>query len=1118
MQCSQCQAENGTDVRFCESCGAQLERRCVHCGHELSAQAKFCGQCGTSIAFRPDAEHQSRSAAFNLVPASTAEAQQEPPDGERKTVTALFADIKGSMELLEDLDPEEARAIVDPVLTLMMDAVHHYDGYVAQSTGDGIFALFGAPAAHEDHAQRALYAALRMQEELKRYSDRIRAEGRMPVQVRVGVNTGEVVVRSIHTGHAHTEYTPIGHATSLAARMQALAPIGSIATTAAVRKLCDGYFVFKDLGPTRVKGVSEPINVFEVGGLGALRTRLQRSAGRGLTKFVGRQREMDAIEHAAEQAKIGRGQIVAAIAEAGIGKSRLFYEFKVRNQAGWMVLEAFSVSHGKASAYLPVIDVMHAYFRISPDDDARTRREKVAGRLLLLDPALDEIRPYVFALLGLVEGEDPLAQMDTQIRRRRTQGAIKRILLRESLNQPLLVVFEDLHWIDEETQKLLNLLADSIGTARLLLLVNYRPEYAHAWGNKTYYTQLRLDPLGRESAEEMLGTLLGEGTDLVQIKRLMAEKTEGNPFFMEEIVQALFEEGILRRNGEIVLTQPLDHIRIPATVQAILAARIDRLPKEQKELLQTVAVIGREFSLSLVRAITSHAPDTLDRMLNHLQLAEFIYEQPAVGDTEYVFKHALTLEVAYNSVLIERRKVLHERVASAIESLHANTLDEHLDQLARHYSRCANTAKAIEYLRRAGEQAVGRSAYTEAEERAAAGLALFNQAGSEGHGPDELALQFILARALGATRGMGSPEAEEAFARCLELAERLDDRPMLFSALTMLRVARMFALQLHESRRLAERMVTLAHEADNPDMLASAYFAVANASLAVGELIGAREALEQTLTFCDRVGGRSRFHVMIDIKPACRGILGICLWHLGFPDRALGLTQEAWSLIHQSAPFGVAVACRAIAWTYLAVGDFDRALTAAERALRLSDEHGFSAEYALAMMMRAEVLTAMGRVGEGAAEARRAFSIVRSSGVAVSPRFVLLHLAEVEIRAGHIEEALATLDQGLTMSREIGAQLDESAFLHLQGEALLAKGPADRYHAEAGLRDAIEIARRLSAKSYELRATTSLARLLRETHRRDEARRMLAAIYGWFTEGFDTRDLLEARTLLDTLS
>jgi class 3 adenylate cyclase len=388
---------------------------------------------------------------------------------------------------MEDLDPEEARAIIDPALKLMIDAVQRYDGYVVQSTGDGIFALFGAPMAHEDHPQRALYAALRMQEEMRRYSSRLREAGDLPIEARVGVNTGEVVVRTIATGSAKTEYTPIGHTANLASRMQALAPTGSIAVSENTHRLVEGYFVLKPLGPTRVKGLSEPVNVYEVTGIGPLRTRLQRAAGRGLTKFVGREREMEAMKHAAELTRHGRGQIVAAMAEPGIGKSRLYFEFKATSQSGWMVLETFSISHGKASAYLPVLDLLHGYFKITGEDDQRTRREKLTGRILALDRSLENTLPYLFSLLGIVEGDDSLAQMDGQIRKRRTLEAIKRILLRESLNQPLMVIFEDLHWIDEATQEFLNLLADSLGTAKILLLVNYRPEYSHKWNSKTYY-------------------------------------------------------------------------------------------------------------------------------------------------------------------------------------------------------------------------------------------------------------------------------------------------------------------------------------------------------------------------------------------------------------------------------------------------------------------------------------------------------------------------------------------------------------------------------------------------------------------------------------------------------
>jgi class 3 adenylate cyclase len=599
MRCPSCKAENPDATKFCGNCGEPLKNRCAKCDAENPPQFKFCGGCGASLQASVAVSNHTAARITSASPVGHPLIEDhEVPEGERKTVTALFADIKGSTELMEDLDPEEARAIVDPALKLMIEAVRRYDGYVVQSTGDGIFALFGAPVAHEDHPQRALHAALRLQEDLKRYSGRLRKAGNLPIEGRVGVNTGEVVVRSITTGAGQVEYTPIGHTTNLASRMQALAPTGSITTSEQTRKLVEGYFALKQLGPTKVKGLSGPVNVYEVTGLGPLRTRLQRAAGRGLTKFVGREREMEALRHSAAMAQAGHGQIVAVMAEPGVGKSRLFHEFKATSASGWTIAEGFSVSYGKASAYLPVLELLSNYFEIGRDDDDRKRRERILGKVLGLDRGLEDTLPYFDSLLGVADGTDSLARIDPQVRRRRNLEAIKRVLLRESMNQPLMVVFEDLHWIDSESQALINLLVDSIVNARILLLVNYRPEYRHEWGSRSHYTQLRLDPLARESAGEMLSAMLGDERELGPLKRLIVERTAGTPFFMEEMVQALFEEGVLERNGTVRLVRPMSAVSVPTTVQAVLAARIDRLAAAEKELVQMLSVLGHDFSLT----------------------------------------------------------------------------------------------------------------------------------------------------------------------------------------------------------------------------------------------------------------------------------------------------------------------------------------------------------------------------------------------------------------------------------------------------------------------------------------------------------------------------------------
>ena len=439
------------------------------------------------------------------------------PEGERKTVTALFADIKGSTELMRDLDPEVARAIIDPALTLMIEATHRYDGYVVQSTGDGIFALFGAPVAHEDHPQRALYATLAPH--ATNCAAIRRKEWRMAGVPLSGCRRahrhrpGEVVMRMVQTG-GHTEYSPVGHAINLASRMQTVAPAGGVVVSEETGRLVEGYFELRGMGPTEVRGVGEAIEVYEVLGVGALHGHFDLAARRGLTRFVGRERELEQMRHAIELAIIGSGQVVAVMAEAWTGKSRLFHEFKATIPTSCKVLEAYSVSHGKASAWLPVLELLRGYFGIGNADDAAARREKVRNVLGKLDPALEDTLPYLFGLLGIIEGPDSLAQMAPPIKLQRTLDAIKRIILSESPKQPVVVIFEDLHWIDAQTQALLDVLADSIAKARVLLLVNYRPEYRHDWINNGCYSQLRLDPLGGADGAAMQAALLGESVEL----------------------------------------------------------------------------------------------------------------------------------------------------------------------------------------------------------------------------------------------------------------------------------------------------------------------------------------------------------------------------------------------------------------------------------------------------------------------------------------------------------------------------------------------------------------------------------------------------------------------------
>jgi class 3 adenylate cyclase/tetratricopeptide (TPR) repeat protein len=633
-------------------------------------------------------------------------------EGERKQVTVLFADLKGSMELLAERDPEEARHLLDPVLDRMMAAVHQYEGTVNQVLGDGIMALFGAPLAHEDHAVRACYAALRMQEAVKQYATEVQRSHGVPIHMRVGLNAGEVVVRSIGSD-LHMDYTAVGQTTHLAARMEQMAMPGSILITPAVLGLVEGFVQVKALGAMPVRGLRDPVEVYEVTGAGVVRSRLQAAAARGLTRFVGRQPELEALQQALAQAQAGHGQVAALVGEAGVGKSRLLYEFAhSHHMQGWLVLESASVSYGKATPYFPVVDLLKRYCHLEERADPRTVRAKVTGQILTLDETLQATIPALLALLDALPADSPFLTLDPPQRRQRTLDGLKRLLIRESQVQPLLLVCEDLHWIDTETQALLDSLVESLPTAQLLLLVNYRPEYQHGWGSKTYYRQLRLDPLPPTSADAFLRALLGDDPSLGPLKALLIERTGGNPFFLEESVRTLVETGMLvGAPGAYRLARSLASLQMPATVQAVLAARIDRLPPEEKHVLQTAAVIGNEIPLPLLQAIAELPEADLHHGLAHLQAAEFLYETRLFPEREFTFKHALTHEVAYYSLLQERRRGLHARIVEVLEGLYANRLTEQVERLAHHAFRGEVWDKACTYYRQAGVKAMEQSAY-----------------------------------------------------------------------------------------------------------------------------------------------------------------------------------------------------------------------------------------------------------------------------------------------------------------------------------------------------------------------------------------------------------------------
>jgi class 3 adenylate cyclase/tetratricopeptide (TPR) repeat protein len=628
-------------------------------------------------------------------------------EGERKHVTMLFADIKGSTALIENLDPEEAAGHLNPALSAMMGAVHRYEGTVNRVQGDGIMALFGAPLAHEDHAVRACLAAIAIRDSFEGGLD-----------VRVGLHCGDVLVRAVRNDLS-MDYDVVGLSAHLASRMEQSAASGTIRITESVRALAEGYIESRPLGPVSVKGLRQPVEVHELVGRTSLRTRWEARAAHALTTFVGRGRELESLQAAAESASSGQGQLVALVGDAGMGKSRLVHEFTHLPQlADWILYQTGALPHGMNTPYLPFGILFRAIFDVSERDDQAEIDSKIRAGLARYVTNIDLLLPVMQVLSDLPVSDPNWAALDPQQRANRIIDGARNLLLLAAEAQPMVLIFEDLHWIDPGSQQILDALVDGMAAHTLLLMVTHRPEYQHDWIAKSYYTRTRVDPLAASAAHEMLDVLIGVEPGLESLKGLLIERTEGRPLFIEETVRSLKEVGVLsERDGVLQLESDPASIDIPASVQDVLAARIDRLAPELKRLLQTAAVIGRRVPVHLLHSVVALSDDALHVQLSALQSMEFLYEVVAGEDAAYLFKHALTEEVAYASLTRETRRQLHGRLVDAIETAYAGRLEEHLEELARHALRAKRWKEAFSYNRGAAKKAHGRSIYAAAIER-----------------------------------------------------------------------------------------------------------------------------------------------------------------------------------------------------------------------------------------------------------------------------------------------------------------------------------------------------------------------------------------------------------------
>jgi class 3 adenylate cyclase/tetratricopeptide (TPR) repeat protein len=1118
MQCLRCQTENPLQAKFCLECGAALARTCQRCRTPLPAGAKFCPECAHPVA--GDAPAQPRFVEPDAyTPLHLAEkilTSKAALEGDRKQVTVLLADLKGSMELLAERDPEEARRLLDPVLERMMEAVHRYEGTVNQVMGDGLMALFGAPLAHEDHAVRACYAALRMQEALRRFAEELRRTQGIELHARVGLNSGDVLVRTIGSD-LRMDYTAVGQTTHLAARMEQLATPGTIRLTAETLRLAEGFVQVRPLGPMPIKGLADPVEVFELLGAAGVRTRLQAARARGLTRFVGRDPEIEQIRQAAEQARGGRGQVVAVVGEPGVGKSRLLYEFVHSHRThGWLVHEASSVSFGTSTPFLPLADLLGRYFRIEDRDDTRSVRAKVTGTMLTLDRALEDAVPAVSWLLGALPPDDAFLGLDPAMRRRRAVDGARRVLLRESRVQPLALLFEDLHWIDGETQEFLDALVESLPTAPILLAVNYRPEYRHGWGGKTYYRQLRIDPLPAESADGLLQALVGDDASLPALKRLLVERTEGNPLFLEESVRTLVETGgLVGEPGRYQLVGAVATSQLPATVQAILAARIDRLSPDLKRLLQAASVVGKDVPLALLEPIAEEAGDTLRAALSRLQTAELLYETRLFPDLEYTFKHALTHEVAYGGMLQDRRRALHGAVVETIERLYADRLTEQVELLAHHAVRGGLSDRAVRYLQLAGEKSVGRWASREAAGffREALGL-LAGLPETPERLSSALDIHIALGPVLIVLGGATAPAVHALYARALELVERLGDDSRRFPVLWGLWFVDYTRGRYGEARAAGERLLEHARGGDDSGRLVEAHHAMWPTLVAMGDTRAAVPYMEQCIALYQRERHASQASLYAGHDPGVcsRYQLAAARWLLGYPDRALEPLRDAQRLADElQHPQTTAPLLWFMTWIRYQRGEYEAAAEAAQRLTALTATYGFVPWADLTLVVPL-VIAARSLDAEALADLHR--RLLQVPTATWRRLFCLCVLVELCREAGHVAEARRALASI--------AEPDRQGFLapevwRLEGELARDQDAAPAAEAERCFRTALEVARHRSEKSLELRAATSLARLLAAQGKRQDARAELGGVYGWFTEGLDTRDLRAARALLAEL-
>jgi class 3 adenylate cyclase/tetratricopeptide (TPR) repeat protein len=1020
VQCPRCNAENAREDKSCGACGMRLPAVCPSCGVRNPWENKFCGQCGTALdlttaplKFTRAEDYTPKHLAEKILISRTA------LQGERKQVTVLFADMKGSLALVADQDPEEARMLLDPVIERMMEAVHRYEGTVNQVMGDGIMAIFGAPVAHEDHAVRACYAALRMKETIAQLASEILRTRGTRIEIRTGLNSGEVVVRSIGSD-LRMDYTAVGQTTHLAARLEQIAEVGSILITSECLRLAEGYVETKPLGPVAVRGLTNPVELHEVVAAAPIRSRLQAAAARGLTPFVGRRPEIEILHEVLRRAAASSGQVLAAVGEAGVGKSRLLHEFiHSPHVRGWLVLESKSISYGRATPYLPLIDFLKGYFKLLERDDTRTIREKVTGKIILLDQSLQESIPPVLELLGALPDDHPFRRHEPAHRQQLTARAVTQLMLSESRIQPVIMVFEDLHWTDMQTLGLLKAMVSSIRDSRMLLLASYRPkDHVDQWEDQPHYRQVELKPLAQESLEQLLQILLGEDPQLRSVKEFLVERSGGNPFFVEEIIRSLVEAGVLDgTRGQYRLAKPLSSVQVPDKVRAVISARIDRLAPEQKRLLQQAAVIGKDVPFVLLHAIAGIPDHDLRARLGELRSAEYLYESRLFPELEYTFKHSLTREVAYSTLLREHTRTIHAQVAEVLESLAGGRVEDYVEQIAEHAEHGHLWPKAVKYLQQAGEKAFALYANEEAEkyfQRAVDALErLPRTAETLGLAAD---LRFELRNAL-------IPRSQ--LTRIRTILDQIE--PLVAELGDKARRARYAAFKCNhhflagEQKRaidVGEAGLVLAEDAGELRIKGELLYRIGQSYHLLGDNQRAQELLEQSVALTAEPRERTPFDLSVLPTVVNRLWLVSVLAECGDFRSGVAQAKGALEIAEQANhPLSEVIGWLALGHVLRRKGELDGAINALERGVALSDRYSLP-------MWRLRVLSSLGvayaysgRVTEGLELTAQALNGAENMSLMVDQPMLHVHLGQALLLAGRIEDAMRHARRALKLAR-----------------------------------------------------------------------------------------------------